>query len=223
VHSEETEVIIRQLRDAIARGKNWYLALLDAVRAWKITKEEYHGRHYCYLIDNEAFDWLALASRLCEDVDGLVPESEVINFLFFDRAPVELSREEFENLIGTPKYKAYLNFLYGVLVERFLILATTDEVRRERRVLGLNNDNGTNDEVFKRIYGATQSELLKKFREEKGYRQLPSISLSELNEFTYWLFKYRVKTQEKSRIASDTKKALVKLHSLLRLKAKTRL
>jgi hypothetical protein len=35
------------------------------------------------------------------------------------------------------------------------------------------------------------------------------MNLDELKEFTYWLFKYRVKHSEKSRVASDTKKALL--------------
>jgi hypothetical protein len=34
------------------------------------------------------------------------------------------------------------------------------------------------------------------------------MSLSELKEFTYWLFKYRLKHNDKERVASDTRKAL---------------
>jgi hypothetical protein len=62
------------LRSAVAEGKNWYLALLEAVRLWSSPEEDYDGRHYHYLVDNEAFDWLALAERLCEELDGLIPE-----------------------------------------------------------------------------------------------------------------------------------------------------
>lgn len=216
----DIEAIIEQLRTAIVQGKNWYLALLDAVRSWSATEEEHQGQRYRYLIDNEAFDWLVLAARLCEEVDGLIPEKELIQLLFFDRPPLQISKDDFKKLIGISKYRAYLNYLYGVLVERFLILAVTEEIRKERRVLGLNNDHGVIDEAFRRIYGATQVSLLRQFRKEKGYPQGRSINLSELNEFTYWLFKYRVKTQDKSRIASDTKKALAKLHSLSAAKAK---
>jgi len=82
----------------------------------------------------------------------------------------------------------------------------------------LNNDNGVVDETYQRIYGATQFSLLKQFRKERHYPQLRSISLNELNEFTYWLFKYRIKMRDKSCVASDTKKALTKLHEILELK-----
>ena len=212
---------IQGLKSAIAEGRNWYPALLEAIRLWGSAEEDYDGRHYQYLVDNEAFDWLVLAERLCEEIDGFIPEKELINLLFFDRPPIELSREEFKNLIGAPKYKAYLNYLYGILVEKFLVLAVTEEIRKKKRVLGLNSDNGVIDEAYQLIYGDTQLALLKQFRKERHHPQLKSISLSELNEFTYWLFKYRMKVRDKSRVASDTKKALVKLHEILRLKAKS--
>ena len=211
---------IQGLKSAIAEGRNWYVALLEAVRLWSSPEEDYDGRHYQYLVDNEAFDWLVLADRLCEELDGLIPEKERINLLFFDTPPIELSKDEFKNLIGASKYQAHLNYLYGILVEKFLILAVTEEIRKEKRVLGLNNDSGVVDEAHQRIYGATQFALLKQFRKERHYPQLRSISVSELNEFTYWLFKYRIKTRDKSCVASDTKKALTKLHEILDLKAR---
>jgi hypothetical protein len=219
VSTRDTQAIQGQ-KNAIAEGRNWYVALLEAIRLWDSPEEDYNGRHYQYLVGNEAFDWLVLAERLCEELDGLIPEEERTNLLFFDRPPIELSKDEFKNIIGASKYKAYLNYLYGILVEKFLILAVTEEIRKKKRVLGLNNDNGVVDEAYQRIYGATQSALLKQFRKERHYPQLRSIRLSELNEFTYWLFKYRIKNRDKSRVASDTKKALTKLHEILDLKAR---
>jgi len=212
---------IQELKNGITEGRNWYVALLEAVRLWSSPEEDHERRHYQYLVDNEAFDWLVLAGRLCEEVDGPIPEDELTNLLFFDRPPIELSKDEFKNLIGASKYQAHLNYLYGILVEKFLILAVTEEIRKKKRVLGSNNDNGVVDEAYQIIYGATQSALLKQFRKERHYPQLRSIRLSELDEFTYWLFKYRIKTRDKSRVASDTKKALTKLHEVLRLKAKS--
>lgn len=211
---------IQGLKDAIAEGRNWYVALLEAVRLWSSTEEDYGGRHYRYIIDNEAFDWLVLTERLCEELEGLIPEKERTDLLFFGIPPIELSKDEFNNLIGASKYQTHLNYFYGILVEKFLLLSVIEEIRKKKRVLGLNNDNGVIDEAYQRIYGAPQSALLKQFRKERHYPQLKSISLSELNEFTYWLFKYRIKTRDKSRVASDTKKALTKLHGILDLKAR---
>jgi hypothetical protein len=219
VSTRDTQTIQR-LKNAVTEGRNWYVALLETVRLWSSPEEDYDGRHYQYLIDNEAFDWLVLTERLCEELDGLIPEKERTNLLFFGIPPVELSKDEFKNLIGASKYQAHLNYFYGILVEKFLLLSATEEIRKKKRTLGLNNDNGVVDEAYQRIYGTTQSALLKQFRKERHYPQLRSISLSELNEFTYWLFKYRIKTRDKSRVASDTKKALTKLHEILELKAR---
>jgi len=214
VSTGDTEAI-RGLRDGIATGRNWYESLLEAVRLWSSPEEDYKGRHYQYLVDNEAFDWLVLTERLCQELDGLIPEKDRTNLLFFGIPPIELSKDQFKSLIGASKYRAHLNYFYGILLERFLLLSVTEEIRKKKTVLGLNNDNGIIDEAYQHIYGATQSALLKQFRKERHYPQLRSIRLSELNEFTYWLFKYRIMTRDKSLVASDTKKGLTKLHELL--------
>jgi len=220
VSTRDTQAI-QGLKSAIAEGKNWYVAVVEAIRLWSSPEEDYDGRHYQYLVDNEAFDWLVLAERLCEELDGLISEKEQANLLFFGIPPTELSKDEFKNIIGASKYQAHLNYFYGILVEKFLLLSVIEEIRKKKRVLGLNNDNGIVDEAYQRIYGDTQLALLKQFRKERHYPQLRSISLSELNEFTYWLFKYRIKNRDKSCVASDTKKSLTKLHGLLKLKAKS--
>ena len=211
---------IQELKSAIAAGKNWYVALLEAICVWNSPEEEYQGRHYRYLVDNEAFDWLVLAERLCEELDGFIPEKERIDLLFFDIPPAELSRDEFKNMIGALKYQAHLNYFYGIIVERFLVLAVTEEIRKEKRVLGLTGDSCVVDEACQRIYGANQLALLKLFRKERHYPQPRSMSLSELNQFTYWLFKHRVRRHDKSCVASDTKKALTKLREILDLKTR---
>jgi hypothetical protein len=62
--------------------------------------------------------------------------------------------------------------------------------------------------------GRTRGDLLGEFRDERGALRSELISLSELREFLYWLFKYRVKNQEPARVASDTRKALAQLSSI---------
>ena len=196
------------LEQAITSGKHWFIALLEAIGLWTTAEETYDGRTYRYLIDGEAFDWLLLAERLCRTVDGLLPRDEKINLLFYGQPPLNLTKEKFKELIGSGKYHQYLNYFYGITVEAALILAVQDEVRKEKRIWGYNGEYGTVNEVYRRIYEATKTILLKHFRHEKHYPQLKSISLTELKEFTYWLFKYRLEQCDKARVASDTKKAL---------------
>jgi hypothetical protein len=47
-----------------------------------------------------------------------------------------------------------------------------------------------------------------------GYPSLPSTTLTELKEFTYWLFKRRVASFEPALVASDTRRGLACIHSL---------
>jgi len=208
----DTEAI-RHLEQAITGGKHWYIALLEAIGLWKAAEETHNGRTYQYLIAGEAFDWLLLAERLCEIVDGLLPGDEKTALLFYGKPPLDLTIDKFKELIGSSKYHQYLNYFYGITTEEALIRAVQEEVRKEKRTLGLNKEHDYDSEVYQRIYGATKAVLLKRFRRENGYPQLKSISLTELKEFTYWLFKYRLNHCDKARVASDTKKALTQLRS----------
>jgi hypothetical protein len=196
---------IKHLEQAIASGQHWYIALLEAIGLWTDGEETINGRHYQYLIDGQAFDWLLLAERLCE--------AEKIALLFHGQPPLKLSQEKFKALIGSTKYRQYLNYFYGITVEEALFLAVQEEVRKEKRTLGYNKEHNLTDEVYQRIYGAARPVLLKSFRREKGYPRLRSTSLTELKEFSYWLFNYRLKNCDKARIASDTKKALERLNA----------
>jgi hypothetical protein len=203
----DTEAVA-YLKQSIASGRHWYLALLGAMGLWTGAEETYDGRIYRYLIDGEAFDWLLLAERLCETIDDLLPEDEKNNLLFHGIPPLELRAAEVGQLIGDKKYRQYLNYFYGVTVEEALLLAVQEEIDKERRVGGLRTKTDSTDEAYRRIYDAEREALLMRFRQEKGRPQTDSITLTELKEFTYWLFKYRLKTCEKARIASDTRKAL---------------
>ena len=199
---------IRHLKQAIAGGKHWYIALLEAMGLWTSAEETCDGRTYRYLIDGEAFDWLLLAERLCATVDGLLPVEEKDALLFHGRPPLVLTAGEARESIGDSKYRQYLNYFYGVTVEGALLLAVQDEVYKERQNFTHNNEYETAEEAYRRIYDATRGILLKRFRQERGHSQLKSVTLTELKELTYWLFKYRLRQCEKARIASDTKKAL---------------
>ena len=209
-HDNEAEVIM-YLEQAISGGKHWYIALLEAIGLWSTAEELYNGRRYCYLIAGEAFDWLLLAERLCEAVDGLLPDDEKMALLFHGEPPLPLTVREVKELIGSSKYRQYLNYFYGITVEEALFLVVQEEVRKEQRALGYSNEHDIANEVYRQIYGATRGVLLKRFRKEKGYPHLKSIGLAELKEFTYWLFKCRLRQCDRARVASDTKKALCKL------------
>jgi len=210
---------IKHFKKSITDNRPWYLALLEAIKLWTSIEEDYKGRHYQYLIDNEAFDWLLLAERFYNEVKEFIPEKEIIDLLFFDKPPIELTNEKFKEVIGSAKYQAYLNYLYGILMEEMLVLTVMEEIRKRKRGTGLLKDDDTKDEAFLQIYGGNQNELLSRYKKENKEPVLKTISLTDIRGFTYWLFKQRIKRSDKSCVASDTKKALLQLHRYTRVKS----
>lgn len=203
-----TNIAVKNLRETVTSGGKWHISLLEVVCKWALPDEVHGGREYKYLIDGEAFDWLLLAERLCEEIDELIPEDEKISLLFYGKMPQDLNTVEFRKLIGSIKYTAFLNYLYGVILEEALIATVEDEVQKERLSITLNYEEEAADEVYRRLYDSDHDSLLNQFRTEKGIRTVKSMSLSEQKEFLYWLFKLRLRLCEKARIASDIKKAL---------------
>ena len=212
-NSAETIDYLRQL---IAAGEHWYIALLKSMARWSQAEEEIDGRSYRYLIGGEAFDYLVLAERLIEELDVYVDPRELDALLYHGQAPLEIEDEEFQNLIGTPKYQAYLNYLYGIVVEEALQLAVEEEIAKERHGHVWSAGNAANEAMFARVYGKSEEDLLAEFRKEKNLappddETEDSLLVPVLKEFTYWLFKYRVRMHDGARVASDTRKGLAAL------------
>jgi 8-oxo-dGTP pyrophosphatase MutT (NUDIX family) len=213
---------------ALDAGAPWFEALMQAIALWEQPGEIVAGRQYRYLIGGEAFDWLLLAERLLAAADGRIPAGESERLLFEGRAPAEadatpgeaaprMADDRLRALIGESKHRAHLNYLYGVTVEEALQYAVELEVAKERINVNIKDprsDEAARDPIYERIYGRPRSELLGAFRDEMGQPKSPNISLAELREFMYWLFKLRVKNQEPARVASDTRKALAQLSAM---------
>ena len=206
--------IVESLKLAIQQGTPWPRALLEAVAVWPLAEEWLDGVNYKYLLQGEAFDWLTLAGRLLSEVDGLVPTEERMALLFQGTLPSDDLLYQFEDLIGPEKRGAHLNYYYGVIVEEALLLSVEETVRKERRSQGLPDSEYLYDVAFRRVYGETQESLLRAFRQEMARPDSDSIIITELKEFTYWLFKRRVNSSESARVASDTKKGLVRLSGM---------
>src|SRR4030042_4207708 len=77
------EEALAHLQRRIAEGEHWFRALLEAVALWRLPEETVAERHYRYLIGGEAFDWLLLAERLTESLDGAIPGDGRGALLFF--------------------------------------------------------------------------------------------------------------------------------------------
>jgi len=214
-----TETAVRELIDrfqaAVLAGDKWYPALLEIARDWPSGEETANDNNYRYLIAGEALDLTQIAERVIGASKNLIPEKEQINLLFRGKPPAEVSPEEMKRRLGEDKYKQHLNYFYGVTVEEALQEVAAEEVRKEERGVRARPDAWISGEAFTRIYGKPQTELLRRFRLDKGYPESEETNLSEMKEFNYWLFKYRLAHSDPEKSASDTKKALgwLKKHS----------
>jgi hypothetical protein len=162
-------------------------------------------------VGSEAFDWLLLAERILDDIADIVPQDEIEGLLFDGQWPIEMDDEDFERHIGPAKYSAHLNFLYGVLVEQALQLHVEEEIHKEMRARVWGQDQRVDETMHQRIYGLSRAELFAAYYEDTGTLIINEVSYAGLNEFTYWLFKYRLARQDKARVASDTRKGLAQL------------
>lgn len=200
---------------ALEAGAPWYPALLDTIARWIAADERIDGVTYLYLLSGEAFDWLRLAQRLVEAADlylpGVVPSEERERLLFAGLAPGGEDETAFAKAIGPQKHRAHLNFQYGVVVEEALQLAVEQEIQKAGTLSGSRNSD---IEAYERVYGKPLTELASLYRDETEVELGDSVTVHEWQAFTYWLSKYRFRTAEPARVASDTRKALALLSTM---------
>jgi hypothetical protein len=209
----EPEAVVH-LRQAVQGGQAWHEALLEAVGMWTLPEEQHRGRTYRYLIRDEAFDWLLLAERLCGELDGLVSAEDKERLLFQGELPDGISAARFRDYLGYNKHRAFLNFWYGVVVEEALQLAVEEEVRKQHRARGFPDSEDLVEQAFMRLYCETRTGLLREYVKGRGRPGGRSVNVTEMKEFTYGLFKRRVEIWDPARVASDTKKGLMRLEAL---------
>jgi hypothetical protein len=196
-------------------GAKWPTALLEAMALWTSPEEDYEGTRLAYLIGSEAFDWLTLANRLCAEVRDLIPEDELENLIFSGRFPSSSDEADFKEILGSEKYSAYLNYFYGVEVEMALQNAVESEVEKRFYAGGRQYTADHTDTAFQRIYRSSRDSLMIAFRDDRGRSHQPITTVTELKEFTYWLFKRRLRVSDKAKIASDTRKGIAALDSVV--------
>jgi len=193
-------------------------ALFETIAEWRPARETAFGRDFVYMVDGEAFDWVAVAERILLDPSLAFPEDARDRLLGTPGFPDEVSEAEFRRRLGPSRQRAYLNYFYGVTVEQALLLAVEEEIRKRRYSRGLVPSDPRSDEAYVVLYGDRPGGLLREFRAERAGKAADSeagvsrtTSMRQAVGFTYWLFKRRLATADPARLASDTKKGLDQL------------
>ena len=221
--ARERRKSVRQLLAGLRRklntpDANWMAAVLETIAEWSMARETAFDREFVYLIDGEAFDWVALVERILLEPYLKLPDDARDRLLGTPGFPDDMTEAEFRRRIGPAKQRAYLNYFYGVTVEQALLLAVEDEIRKRRYSRGLLPSDSRSDEAYVHLYGDQPGVLLQAFRKERPdlagnprARAARTTSMQQAVAFTYWLFKRRLNTADPARLASDTKKGLDQL------------
>ena len=207
-----TDEAILRMRQSVIHGQHWFEALLEAVGRWRVPDETIGERTYRYLVLGEAFDWLLLAERLLDEMPDLVPPRESAALLFHNRWPIELDDADFAERLGPAQAQRSPE----LPVRRTRRRGASAEHRRKRSTRKIRNrpwgqDTRVDETMFERVYGRTRDELFEQFYVETGEKLRQNIALADWTAFRYWLFKQRLRRQDKARVASDTRKGLAQL------------
>jgi hypothetical protein len=100
------------------------------------------------------------------------------------------------------------------VVEEALQYAVEEEMAKEQHGHVWSAAHVDRAGPYVRIYGRPLAELREEFQHERGLAVTDEVDYADFKEFTYWLFKFRVRNGEGARVASDTRKGLVALSKL---------
>src|SRR5690606_15826128 len=139
-------------------GAEWCPTLRGGIARWVAPEEEVDGVRIHYLIAGEAFDWLLLAQRILNAAADLVPPEEAERLVVEGVPPRNETEDEFEAAIGPAKYRAHLNFQYGVVIEELLLLSAEQELHKSGR-LSAHGMPLPDVVAYERVYGKTFDEL----------------------------------------------------------------
>ncbi|PKB79588.1 MAG: hypothetical protein BZY88_12565 [SAR202 cluster bacterium Io17-Chloro-G9] len=212
--AQQPSEAFRHLKQALLQGEPWHQALLETMGLWTLPREIHQERTYQYLIGGEAFDWLLLAERLCPEMEPAISTDEKERLLFHGRLPESVTPEIFKDLLGVNKYRGYLNYWYGVVVEEALQLAVEEEVRKRQIARCYPDSEDLVEDAYGHIYGESRLSLLEEFRKNTNIPMRRALSLTDIKEFTYWLHKRRLNMWDPARVASDTTKGTRRLSLL---------
>jgi hypothetical protein len=217
-----TAALLENLKARVEGGSDPCLAVLETIAQWPLGEETIGGTRIVYLIAGEAFDWRLLADRLIRSASVSVETVARLDTWLESPDPYGgLEEAEFTRILGVEKSRAFLNYFYGVIVERALLSAVQEEITKGRVANGREPTDRAREEAYARLYGEEHDELWQEFRtthtpeppaQARSTKSDRSISGDDV--FTYWLFRRRVDNSDPARIASDTRKGLVYLERM---------
>ena len=213
-----TVELLTWLKGEFQTNRCWKLPVLDVIGKWPLAVEYYKGEKLTYQIGGEALNWRLLAYRIIRSVNLTHIDCKWYDWLDTPGLFAGINESEFRNSLGIEKFRASLNYFYGVSVEQSLLTVVEDEISKRGIAAGLSATDEKREDAYLFLYGGSYDDLWDMCRLQNGENFIPidknnnyRLTLSDDESFTYWLFKRRLKRSDPARVASDTKKGLIQL------------
>lgn len=196
----------------------WRDHIFDATSRWHLPAEVVSDDdEYVYLVGGEAFNWRRLAERLAWHIELLLPDklaAELRAWVEADHIFGGIDESDFRRILGSDKWRAYLNYFYGITLERCLLVYAGNRIGKLEFSRGRQVSDDCLDDAYVALYDATEPELWARFvaetdAEEAGASHSDETrSTAQDDEFTYWLFKRRIASTYQVNVAHEVKHGL---------------
>ena len=119
-----------------------------------------------------------------------------------------------KKVISKNKLSQMRNFYYGIIIEDLIYIQKSQQY--------LKNSIYTTNEYdgYEEIYGKNINLLFQQFAKITKFTNQTKINLYTYKEFIYWLFKFRIKNSDKTKVASDTNLSIKLAKNILNEKIK---
>ena len=196
--------LIQELRNEVSHGENWQKSIAKYIGLWTKKEEFYRGYKYIYLIDGEALDWLTLTERLVSSIKSYINKEEYYYVSTSGLLPDQEIYKYIKKITPKKVLSQMRNFYYGIIIENLIYNYKILEYEKNTIVTEDNDQR-----FYEEIYNKPLEVLSQMFYKEKKLINKNKLNFHELKLFSYWLFKYRLKHSDKTKMAHETNKALI--------------
>ena len=141
---------------------------------------------------------MTLTERLGSAIKSYLNKKNYHGLIFTGLLPNKSSYEYMKKVIPKNKLSQMRNFYYGIIIEDLIYIQKTQQYLK-KSLYETNEYDG-----YEEIYGKNVNLLFQQFAKNIKFAKQNTINLYTYKEFIYWLFKFRIKTADKTKVASDT-------------------
>jgi len=179
---------------------------LKIIGHWPLKSEIIGDMDYQYWINDEAFNWYLLASRIIFSVKDEQNIKKLDHFLSTVHFLPGSDQRIMINLFPPDKYRAHLNFIYGVILEEVIICF--NEMEKNKDVLNQFNVTDSINLVYLNLYGMDYTEFIRLYEFETKTKLDQFDTLHSYYNFLYWSWKYRLMKSTPEKIAYDSQSGI---------------